>query len=86
MSEFKQLIAKTPTGIYLEEQPNCDIASTYDLNGDEPKYTALFAAAPDLYESLLEILNYEGGATSALEDEYVVERAMAALEKAVITQ
>lgn len=40
------------------------------------------AAAPDLFESLKEILNYRGGADSALEDEDVMDRARAAIKKA----
>lgn len=43
---------------------------------------ALIAAAPDLYDALVEILEYEGGAESALDDEYVMERAELALDKA----
>lgn len=42
----------------------------------------LIAAAPDLLDALDEIVNYKGGADSALEDENVVFRAVAALEKA----
>jgi hypothetical protein len=42
----------------------------------------LIAAAPDMFEALDELLNYSGGADSALEDEYVVARAIAALAKA----
>ena len=36
----------------------------------------------DLVDALDEILNYSGGANNALEDEYVMERAAAALSKA----
>ncbi len=39
----------------------------------------LAASAPTLYEALNEILTYSGGADSALDDPYVVERARAAL-------
>lgn len=42
----------------------------------------LIASAPDLYEALDEIISYSGGADSALDDEYVMERAHAALAKA----
>lgn len=42
----------------------------------------LIAAAPDLLAALDEILNYDGGADSALQDEYVMERARAAIEAA----
>jgi hypothetical protein len=45
-------------------------------------YAKLFAAAPDLLEALDEILNYRGGADSALEDEYVMARAHVAIAKA----
>lgn len=43
----------------------------------------LFAAAPDLYAALEEILDYSGGADNALDDEYVMDRAHAALAKAI---
>ncbi len=42
----------------------------------------LIAAAPDLLETLEEIVSYEGGADSALHDEYVMERVHAAIAKA----
>lgn len=42
----------------------------------------LIASAPDLLEALIEIRDYSGGAPSALEDEYVVERMLAAIAKA----
>jgi hypothetical protein len=42
----------------------------------------LLAASFDLYEVLDEILTYSGGANNALGDEYVMERAHAALAKA----
>ena len=42
----------------------------------------LIAAAPDLLSSLEELLDYSGGADNALEDRYVMERAMAAIAKA----
>lgn len=44
--------------------------------------TAARRAALDLLASLDEILHYDGGAQSALEDEYVMERAHAAFAKA----
>jgi hypothetical protein len=43
----------------------------------------LIAAAPDLIEALQDILEYSGGAASALDDEYVMDRARAALSKAL---
>ena len=43
----------------------------------------LIAAAPDLVEALQDILEYSGGAASALDDEYVMDRARAALSKAL---
>lgn len=43
---------------------------------------SLIAAAPDLLSSLEELLNYSGGAANALEDDYVLERAIAAIAKA----
>ncbi len=43
---------------------------------------ALIAAAPLLYDALDEIINYCGGADNGLDDEYVVERALAALRSA----
>lgn len=42
----------------------------------------LIAAAPDLYAALDDLLDYRGGAESALEDDHVVDRAKAALAKA----
>ena len=42
----------------------------------------LIAAAPDLLDSLSEIFDYAGGADSALHDEYVMDRARAAIAKA----
>ena len=36
----------------------------------------------ELYGALDELLNYSGGADDALDDEYAVERAQAALAKA----
>lgn len=42
----------------------------------------LIAAAPDLLEALEEIVGYTGGADSALQDEYVIARVRAAIDKA----
>jgi hypothetical protein len=42
----------------------------------------LIAAAPDLLEALKELVDYNGGAASALEDEYVMERVSSAIAKA----
>lgn len=42
----------------------------------------LMAAAPDLLDVLQEIVDYRGGADSALHDEYVMERVHAAIAKA----
>ena len=42
----------------------------------------LLRSSRELYEALDEILNYTGGADNALEDEYVMERAFAALSAA----
>ena len=42
----------------------------------------LIAAAPELLDSLSEIFDYAGGADSALHDEYVMDRARAAIAKA----
>lgn len=42
----------------------------------------LIAAAPELLAALDEITNYQGGADSALDDEYVMERVTAAIAKA----
>lgn len=42
----------------------------------------LHAASKDLLAALQEILNYDGGADNALEDEYVMERADAAIARA----
>lgn len=42
----------------------------------------LISAAPDLLAALEEIVGYSGGANTALEDEYVMERVYAAIAKA----
>lgn len=42
----------------------------------------LLAASKELYEALSEIVHYEGGADSPIEDPYVMDRANAALAKA----
>lgn len=42
----------------------------------------LISAAPDMAEALADLLDYRGGAEHGLADEYVVERARAALAKA----
>ena len=56
---------------------------------DWDAYAVLMASAPEqqakidaLYEALKELLDYSGGADNALEDEYVTDRARAALAKA----
>ncbi|UAY76000.1 hypothetical protein [Pseudoxanthomonas sp. X-1] len=46
----------------------------------------LIAAAPELLAVLQEIVGYSGGAQTALDDEYVMERAAAALAKATGAQ
>lgn len=46
------------------------------------RHESIRAAADDLYRALYEMVNYEGGASSALHDEYVVQRAVDALAKA----
>lgn len=43
---------------------------------------ALAAAAPDLLAVLKELLNYEGGAFCVCDDEHVMDRAQAAIDKA----
>jgi hypothetical protein len=53
----------------------------YEGNANEADYR-LIAAAPELLEALQEILDYSGGADNALEDEYVMDRARAAIAKA----
>lgn len=50
--------------------------------GPEGPDARLIAAAPELLEALEEILNYSGGADSALDDDYVMDRARAAIAKA----
>ncbi len=42
----------------------------------------LIAAAPRILDVLQEILDYRGGADSALDDEYVMDRARAAIAQA----
>jgi len=57
----------------------------HQVDGGEAEALAnarLIAAAPELLSALEEILNYVGGADSALDDEYVMERANAAIAKA----
>lgn len=54
----------------------------FEQVGDCEANGHLFAASKDMFDVLEEILNYKGGADSPLQDEYVVGRAMAALEKA----
>jgi len=49
---------------------------------DDADTAWLLAAAPELMEALEDVLNYDGGADSALEDEYVMERAQESLAKA----
>lgn len=57
----------------LEQKPFC-------AHADER--ARLMSAAPELYDSLYEIMHYKGGAESALSDEYVTQRALAAIKKA----
>ncbi|GBQ64869.1 hypothetical protein AA103196_0993 [Ameyamaea chiangmaiensis NBRC 103196] len=53
-----------------------------DIRGIDCPDARLISASPDLAEALDEIMNYQGGADSALDDPYIVERARAALAKA----
>ena len=67
-----------PSGSYVEGG-----SGLHELSLDEIKANArLIAAAPDLLDSLSEIFDYAGGADSALHDEYVMDRARAAIAKA----
>ncbi len=59
--------------------------SGFDGVGKKRTVTAnarLLAAAPDLLAALDEIVSYNGGAESALNDEYVMDRARTAITKA----
>ena len=51
-------------------------------NGDAAGNAAMIAAAPDLLNSLEDMLEYAGGAESPLHDPLVVERGQRALLKA----
>lgn len=53
-----------------------------DICGIDCADARLIASAPEIADALDEILNYSGGADSALDDPYVMERAQAALAKA----
>jgi hypothetical protein len=66
-------------GFLLDAEGNLLIEGCDELDGDDP---SLVAASRCLYNSLSEILDYRGGAANALEDEYVEDRAKAALAKA----
>lgn len=59
-----------------------DSVCTFPGSTDDERHARLIAAAPDLRDCLEEIIDYRGGAANALEDEYVMERVHAALEKA----
>lgn len=60
----------------------CEISDWPQFRDESTANARLIAAAPCLYDALDDLLNYSGGADSALDDEYVVERARAALAKA----
>lgn len=53
-----------------------------EAGGDEHPDARLIAASPCLLAALQEIVEYNGGADSALHDEYVMERVRAAIAKA----
>lgn len=58
-------------------------ASCDDGNGGTGKaYAHLFSAAPDLLEALEEVVDYQGGADSPLDDPHVMARINAAISKA----
>jgi hypothetical protein len=64
----------------------CFLATPGDSSGAWETIKAdarLIAAAPQMVEALQDILEYSGGAASALDDEYVMDRARAALSKAL---
>lgn len=64
-----------------------DVVCIPDHNHTQPDHFdyrnfRLIAAAPDLLAAIEEIMDYRGGAESALEDTYVMERVAAAITKA----
>lgn len=64
--------------------PICEMDAHFtDQVGTEQMANAhLIAAAPELLQALEEVIDYQGGADSALEDEYVVGRILSAIAKA----
>lgn len=72
--------ANAPRGVtYQERRSAFRKAKDYD---ETMAIAHLFAAAPDLYAILDEMVNYNGGSENALADEYVFQRAVAALSRA----
>lgn len=70
-SEYDQSIGTVHTNWYAGMTP------------DSTKNFALkFAASQQMFEALTEIVEYSGGADSALEDPYVMDRLRLALAKA----
>lgn len=64
---------------------NYDIVCTiYGSEQDVLKRARIIAAAPDLFDSLNDIICYSGGADNATEDEYIMERANIACNYAVL--
>lgn len=60
-------------------QPDNREASERELTAN----AILMEHAPELLHSLMEIVNYDGGADNALEDQYVMARAHEVIENAL---
>ena len=58
------------------------IGNSDNHDGCDEANARLIAAAPDMLDCLHEIIDYRGGADSALNDEYVMDRVYAAIAKA----
>lgn len=63
--------------------PECECPRGFPSTDDETNANArLIAAAPQLLDALNDIIDYDGGADSALDDPYVMQRAREAVDKA----
>ena len=75
------------SGVYgfksiTQVQSSLDEYDVFYLSEEDRANANLISAAPELYDALYEVVNYQGGADHALDDEYVVERIATALRKA----
>ena len=78
VDEGAYIVARDSTVVVRGGNPQGDLEFGVQLEPD----ARLIAAAPELLDVIQEILDYSGGANSALDDEYVVERARAVVAKA----